>query len=110
MVAAHDFVDDRLTVEQLFETDVPYVGLTGPRDRFEEMLRLRLGGADVLRRRPRPPLHAGRTGPRRRVDAAGRPARRLGVPAVENERTPQHLRSRAGTIRDRVEVRSDGGR
>jgi hypothetical protein len=33
-----------------------------------------------------------------------------GVPAVENERTPQHLRSRAGTIRDRVEVRSDGGR
>lgn len=38
VVAAHDLVDDRLTVEQLFETDVPYVGLTGPRDQFEEML------------------------------------------------------------------------
>ncbi|WP_135854016.1 XdhC family protein [Halorussus salinus] len=37
VVMSHNFVDDRLAVEALLETDVPYVGLMGPRKRFEEM-------------------------------------------------------------------------
>lgn len=38
VVMTHNFVDDRLTLEALLETPVPYVGLMGPRERFEELL------------------------------------------------------------------------
>ncbi len=37
VVMSHNFADDRLATETLLETDVPYVGLMGPRKRFEEM-------------------------------------------------------------------------
>ncbi|WP_232685932.1 XdhC family protein [Halobacterium zhouii] len=38
VVMSHNFVDDRLALEHLLtETSVPYVGLMGPRERFEEM-------------------------------------------------------------------------
>jgi xanthine dehydrogenase accessory factor len=111
VVATHNYVDDRLTVEQVFETDAPYVGLMGPRDRFEEMLddfdsEGRTFAADELDRLYTP------VG----LDLGGGSPQQIAlsivseVLAVENERTPQHLRNRAGTIHDRVEVRSDGGR
>jgi len=38
VVMSHNLVDDRIAVETLLtETDVPYVGLMGPRSRFEEL-------------------------------------------------------------------------
>lgn len=37
VLMSHNFVDDRLALASLLETDVPYVGLMGPRSRFEEM-------------------------------------------------------------------------
>lgn len=38
VLMSHNFVDDRLALEHLLtETAVPYVGLMGPLDRFEEM-------------------------------------------------------------------------
>lgn len=37
VLMSHDFVDDRFALESLLGTDVPYVGLMGPRKRFEEM-------------------------------------------------------------------------
>jgi xanthine dehydrogenase accessory factor len=37
VVMSHNFLDDRLAVESLLETAVPYIGLMGPRKRFEEM-------------------------------------------------------------------------
>jgi xanthine dehydrogenase accessory factor len=37
VLMSHNFVDDRLALESLLETDVPYVGLMGPRKRFEQM-------------------------------------------------------------------------
>ncbi|MFB6111197.1 MAG: XdhC family protein [Halobacteriaceae archaeon] len=37
VVMTHNFVDDRLAVEELLAAEVPYVGLMGPRERFEEM-------------------------------------------------------------------------
>jgi len=37
VVMTHNFVDDRMAVEALLETAVPYIGLMGPRERFEEM-------------------------------------------------------------------------
>lgn len=37
VVMTHNFVDDRLAVESLLALDLPYVGLMGPRERFEDM-------------------------------------------------------------------------
>jgi len=38
VVMSHNLVDDRIAVETLLrETDVPYVGVMGPRDRFERL-------------------------------------------------------------------------
>lgn len=39
VLMSHNFVDDRLALESLLSTDVPYVGLMGPRKRFDEMRR-----------------------------------------------------------------------
>jgi len=37
VVMTHNFVDDRLTLDALLETPVPYIGMMGPRKRFAEM-------------------------------------------------------------------------
>ncbi|MFB6105155.1 MAG: XdhC family protein [Halobacteriaceae archaeon] len=37
VVMTHNFIDDRLALEALLDTQVSYVGLMGPRERFEEM-------------------------------------------------------------------------
>ena len=37
VVMSHNVVDDELAMASLAETDVPYVGLMGPRDRFEKL-------------------------------------------------------------------------
>jgi len=45
VVMSHNLVDDRIAVETLLEeTAVPYIGLMGPRDRFEEVRE----GSDVI--------------------------------------------------------------
>ena len=37
VVMSHSFLEDRLALESLLDAGVPYVGLMGPRKRFEEM-------------------------------------------------------------------------
>jgi xanthine dehydrogenase accessory factor len=37
VLMSHNFLDDRLALSSVLETAVPYVGLMGPRKRFEEM-------------------------------------------------------------------------
>ncbi|WP_115865016.1 XdhC family protein [Halorussus litoreus] len=37
VVMSHNFVDDRLALDALLDTEAPYIGLMGPRKRFEEM-------------------------------------------------------------------------
>lgn len=37
VLLTHNFVDDRIALEELIETAVPYVGIMGPRERFEDM-------------------------------------------------------------------------
>jgi xanthine dehydrogenase accessory factor len=37
VVMTHNFIDDRITLEELLESPVPYIGLLGPRERFEEI-------------------------------------------------------------------------
>jgi len=45
VVMSHNLIDDRLAVETLLEgTTVPYIGLMGPRERFEEVRE----GSDVI--------------------------------------------------------------
>ncbi|MDJ1433727.1 XdhC/CoxI family protein [Halostagnicola sp. A-GB9-2] len=37
VVMSHNFVDDRLALETLLETPVPFIGLMGPRERFQRL-------------------------------------------------------------------------
>ncbi|MFC4440160.1 MULTISPECIES: XdhC family protein [Natrialbaceae] len=37
VVMSHNFLDDRLALESLFESDAPFIGLMGPRERFERL-------------------------------------------------------------------------
>jgi xanthine dehydrogenase accessory factor len=109
VVMTHNFVDDRLAVESVLETDAPYVGLLGPRERFEEMLE----EFDA----------EGRTFSEAQLDRVYTPAGLdLGggdpyqiamsivseALAVHNDRDPRHLREREGPIHDRIEIDGDG--
>lgn len=37
VIMSHNFIDDRLAFESLLDTELPYIGLMGPRKRFEQM-------------------------------------------------------------------------
>jgi len=37
VIMSHNAIEDRLALASLLDTDVPYVGLMGPRDRFEDL-------------------------------------------------------------------------
>jgi len=105
VVMTHNFVDDRLALDELLGTDVPYVGLMGPRERFEEML-------DAFD-------EEGRTFAEDELDVLYTPVGLdlgSGSPygiatsivaeavAVHNDRDPGHLREREGPIHDRTTV------
>lgn len=105
VVMTHNFIDDRLTVEALIDAGVPYVGLMGPHERFEEMLEEfeaegRSVAQDELERVYTPiGLDLGGATP------YGIATSIVGeVLAVHNDRDPKHLREREGTIHERVEV------
>ena len=106
VVMTHNFVDDRLTVEALLETDAPYVGLMGPRERFDEIAEALEADGD------------GRPFDEADEDAIYTPVGLdLGagspygiatsivaeVLAVHNDREPTHLSDRAGPIHERVD-------
>lgn len=105
VVMTHNFVDDRLALESLLETPASYIGLMGPRERFEEMLEafaeegvaLEDGALD----RVYTPIG---------LDLGGDSPYRIAYSivgealAVANGRTPQHLKDREGPIHDRLET------
>jgi xanthine dehydrogenase accessory factor len=108
VVMTHNFVDDRLAVETLLDTDAPYVGLLGPRERFEEMVEEfeaegRTVSDNQLERVYTP---AG-------LDLGGGDPYQIAVSivsealAVDNDRHPRHLREREGPIHERVEIDDD---
>ncbi len=108
VVMTHNFVDDRLTVEALIDADVPYIGLMGPRERFEEMLST---FADEGRRFTEAELAPVYT-PVGLDLGSGSPygiAHSIvaEVLAVTNDRPPRHLKTREGPIHDRVDVDVD---
>ena len=103
VVMTHNFVDDRLTVETLLESPVPYVGLMGPRERFEEMLEAFDDEGRVFDESALECLYTPIG-----LDLGGGSPYQIAhsivgeVLAVENDRTPRHLREREGHIHGRV--------
>ncbi|QFU83240.1 XdhC family protein [Natronorubrum aibiense] len=107
VVMTHNFIDDRLTVEQLLDSSVAYIGLMGPHDRFEKMLAEfddegRTFDEDALSSLYTPiGLDLGGGSPYQIAHSIV-----AEVLAVSNDRTPRHLRTREGHIHDRVTVDS----
>jgi xanthine dehydrogenase accessory factor len=105
VVMTHNFLDDRLAVEELVETPVPYIGLMGPRERFEEMLAdFADEGVSITEdetSRIYTPIG---------LDLGGDSPHQIAysivaeVLSVANERTPQHLSEREAPIHDRIET------
>ncbi|WP_380676142.1 XdhC family protein [Salinigranum sp. GCM10025319] len=105
----HNFVDDRLAVEALLSTDVPYVGLLGPQERFEEMLEEFEAEGRTLSepelRRVFTPVG---------LDLGGGTPYQIAhsivseVLSVHNGTEPGHLRDRSGPIHERVDLSKRG--
>jgi xanthine dehydrogenase accessory factor len=105
VVMTHNFVDDRLTVETLLDASVPYVGLMGPRDRFEEMLAAFESEGRAVPEAETSPVYT----PVGLDLGSGSPygiatSVVAEVLAVHNDRSPGHLSKREGPIHDRVDV------
>jgi xanthine dehydrogenase accessory factor len=102
VVMTHNFIDDRLALDELLETSVPYIGLMGPRERFEEMLdefaeeNVTVAERDMDRIYTPIGLDLGGDSPYRIAYSIV-----AEVLAVDGDRTPQHLADRAGPIHDR---------
>lgn len=102
VVMSHNAVDDRLALEALLETPVPYIGLMGPEDRFREIV-------DALAAEGRPLTDAEleRVYTPIGLDLGGGEPYQIAVSivsevlAVHNGRAPGHLRDRGAPIHDR---------
>jgi xanthine dehydrogenase accessory factor len=105
VVMTHNFIDDRLAVEDLIETPVPYIGLMGPQERFEEMLEdfadegVEITEDDTSRIYTPIGLDLGGDSPYQIAYSIVAEAL-----AVANNRIPQHLTERESPIHDRLEV------
>ncbi|MEF8869432.1 MAG: XdhC family protein [Haloarculaceae archaeon] len=108
VIMSHNFLDDRIALEQLLETPVPYIGLMGPKKRFEEMREdfaeegRTFTGAELDRIYTPIGLSLGGDSPYQiAYSIVGE------VMAVANDRTPRHLSERDAPIHERVEVPTD---
>jgi xanthine dehydrogenase accessory factor len=108
VVMTHNFIDDRLTVEALLDASVPYVGLMGPRERFEEMQEAfaeegrTFTDAELSALYTPVGLDLGGGSPYQIAHSIVAEAL-----AVSNGRTPRHLKTREGPIHDRIDVDAD---
>ncbi|WP_435159051.1 XdhC family protein [Haladaptatus sp. DFWS20] len=103
VVMSHNFVDDRLVLDELVRTPVPYVGLMGPHKRFEEMLSefdsegRTLSEVELAKVYTPVGLDLGSETPYQIAHSIV-----AEVLAVHNERTPRHLKDRVGSIHERT--------
>jgi xanthine dehydrogenase accessory factor len=103
VVMSHNFIDDRLALEELIETDVPYIGLLGPRKRFEEMR-----DEFAAEGRTFTPAERERIYTPIGLDLGGETPYGIAhsvvaeLLAVHNDREPDHLSAREGPIHDRA--------
>ncbi|QLG60334.1 XdhC family protein [Halorarum salinum] len=110
VLMSHNLLDDQLALESLqFAPDVPYIGLMGPQERFEQICdKLAKDGtaftADQLERVSTP------VG----LDLGGGEPMQIAlsivseVLAIHNERTGGRLKDKKGPIHDRVSIGTDG--
>ena len=104
VVVTHNYVDDKLTVDALLDTPVPYVALVGARERTERLLtelheeRSGLDRSDAERIYAPAGLDLGGGSPHQIATSIVAEAM-----AVHNDRRPRHLRSRDGPIHERVD-------
>lgn len=105
VVMTHNFIDDRLALSELIETPVPYLGLMGPTDRFEEMLDdfaeegVTITEDEMNRIYTPIGLNLGGDSPEQIAYSIV-----AEVLAVANDRTPQHLTAHEGPIHERPET------
>lgn len=108
VVMTHNFVDDRLAIDELVRTPVPYIGLMGPRERFEDMMddfadEGRTFNDEELNKIYTPcGLDLGGGAPYQIAHSIVAEAL-----VVHNGREPRHLRDREGPIHERVEAESE---
>jgi xanthine dehydrogenase accessory factor len=107
VVMTHNFVDDRIAVESLLRSPAPYVGLMGPRERFEEMLEAYDDEGTTFEESELASLYTPIG-----LDLGGGSPYQIAhsivgeVLAVSNDRSPRHLREREGHIHDRVDIKA----
>lgn len=103
VVMTHNFVDDQLVVETLLSTESPYIGVMGPRERFERIhTALNDSGTQVSEdalEAVYTPIGLNLGGGSPYQIAHSIVAELL---AVHNDRTPEHLKSHAGPIHGRA--------
>ncbi|GAA0472039.1 XdhC family protein (plasmid) [Halococcus dombrowskii] len=105
VVMTHNFIDDRLALSEFIETPVPYLGLMGPQERFEEMLEdyaeegITITEDDMNRIYTPIGLNLGGDSPEQIAYSIV-----AEVLAVANNRIPQHLTERGGPIHERPEM------
>jgi len=110
VVMTHNFIDDQLTVEALLDSPCGYIGLMGPHDRFQEMIKAfeedgrHLDEGDLDRVYTPVGLNLGGGSPYQIAHSVV-----AELLAVTNDREPKHLRDREGNIHERVEVEGAGG-
>lgn len=105
VVMTHNFVDDRLALDELLKTQSSYIGLMGPRERFEEMRSAfaeegRTFRKDELERVFTPAgLNLGSETPYQIAHSIV-----AELLAVDNDRSPGHLTNHNGPIHDRTDA------
>jgi len=108
VIMSHNFLDDRIALEALLETPVEYIGLMGPKKRFEEMREdfaeegRTFDDAELDRIYTPIGLNLGGDTPYRIAQSIV-----AEVQAVAHGKTPGHLSRREGHIHDRVELATD---
>jgi xanthine dehydrogenase accessory factor len=108
VVMTHNFIDDRLALENLIDTPVSYIGLMGPQERFEEMLAdyadkgVSISEDETSCIYTPIGLNLGGDSPYRIAYSIV-----AEVLAVVNDRMPQHLTEREGPIHDRIEMQAN---
>lgn len=108
VVMSHNFVDDRLALEELVQSPVPYIGLMGPHKRFEEMLEAFADEGRTFTERELSSIYT----PIGLDIGSGAPYQIAmsivsEVLAVHNDRSPDHLRNRDAALHNRTNVRLD---
>jgi xanthine dehydrogenase accessory factor len=106
VVMTHNFVDDRIALEELLATPVEYIGMLGPRKRFEEIEAAIADDGRTVSEADRDRIYAPAG-----LDLGGDTPFHIAqsivaeVTAVHHDRDPHHLTDRDGPIH----VRSPDG-